>query len=279
MGSGVDWTDEPWSPMAGCDKVSAGCDRCYAEKIAHRFNGTSAWPNGFDVTLWPHRMNRPMRWRKPRLVFVCPTGDLFHQGVPDDYIAQVWAVMQSCAAHTFQVLTQRHARMHALLSSDEFWSAVGEHGRILEAKGPRRRQYPAEFGRAHRGLPNVWLGVSAEDQKWARIRIPTLLATPAFVRWVSVEPLLSELDLSPFLTGRPHKLDWVVVGGESGFEARPMRWAWARHLSAQCEASATPFFFKQTGSALAKELGHTGKGNDPAQWPEWLPREYPPKAA
>lgn len=278
MGSGVDWTDEPWSPIAGCDKVSAGCDRCYAEKLAHRFNGTPVWPNGFNVTLWPDRLKRPMRWRKPRLVFVCPTGDIFHHSVPDDFIAQVWAVMQSCAAHTFQVLTKRHARMHALLSSNDFWSSVEDHARILSVNGPRRRQYPPDFGRAHHGLPNVWLGVSVEDQKWARIRIPVLLSTPAFIRWVSVEPLLDGLDLTPFLGGAP-KVDWVVAGGESGAGARPMLWDWARDIAVQCEQSGTAFFFKQTGSALAKELGHRGKGNDPAQWPERLPREFPQKAA
>lgn len=279
MGSKIDWTENGWPVVSGCEKVSPGCDRCYAAAIAHRFNGTSVWPNGFDVTLWPSRLSAPMHWRRPRLVFVCPTGDLFHHGVPAEFIAQVFAVMQSCKAHTFQVLTKRHARMRSLLSSDEFWTYVETFGREVSASGPQRRsQYPADFGRAHQGLPNVLLGVSAENQKFADIRIPVLLQTPGFLRWVSAEPLLGAVDLSGYLRG-PRALDWVVAGGESGPGARPMQLAWARALAVQCEQAGAAYFFKQTGSALARELGYRGKGNDPAQWPESFPRQYPQRAA
>lgn len=278
MGSDIDWTDEGWPVVSGCEPVSPGCDRCYAAAIAHRFNGTVVWPNGFDVTLWPSRLRAPMHWRRPRLTFVCPTGDLFHHRVPAEFIAQVFAVIQSCSAHTFQVLTKRHARMHALLSSDEFWATVEAFGHELGPAGPSRAQYPPDFGRAHQGLPNVWLGVSAEDQKWADIRIPVLMRTPAFVRWVSLEPLLAAVDMTEYLAG-PRGLDWVVAGGESGPGARPMSLDWARDLSDQCAQAGAAYFFKQTGSALARELGHRGKGNDPAQWPESFPRQYPPRAA
>lgn len=276
MGSGskIDWTDDTWSPVGGCTPVSPGCDRCYASAIAHRFDGTAVWPYGFDVTLWPGRMELPLRWRRPRLTFVCPTGDLFHHRVPDRFIAEVWAVMQRCPGHTFQVLTKRHARMHALLSSDEFWSAVEKLSRQKWSSAGAGAQHPPEFGRVHRGLPNVWLGVSAEDQKWADIRIPILMQTPAFVRWVSLEPLLGAVDASGYLTG-PGALDWVVAGGESGSGARMMELDWARGVSAQCASVGVAFFFKQTGSALARELGCRGKGNDPAQWPEKFPRQYP----
>ena len=279
MGSKIDWTDEGWPVVTGCEKVSPGCDRCYAAAIAHRFEGTKVWPNGFDVTLWPSRLRAPMHWRRPRLVFVCHTGDLFHHRVPDEFIAQIFAVMQSCKSHTFQVLTKRHARMRRLLSSDEFWSAVETFGHEVSTSGPRRRsQYPVDFGRAHKGLPNVLLGVSAENQKFADIRIPVLMQTPGFLRWVSAEPLLGAVDLSAYLQGS-RALDWVVVGGESGAEARPMQLGWARDLAAQCEQAGAAYFFKQTGTALARELGYRGKGNDPAQWPESFPREYPQRAA
>jgi protein gp37 len=278
MGSKIDWTDEGWPVATGCEKVSPGCDRCYAASIAHRFNGTKAWPNGFDVTLWPSRLHVPMHWRRPRLVFVCHTGDLFHHRVPDEFIARVFAVMQSCKTHTFQLLTKRHARMRTLLSSDEFWFLVEAFGQELSSSGPARDQYPVDFGRAHRGLPNVLLGVSAENQQFANIRIPALMRTPGFLRWVSAEPLLGAVDLSPYLRGT-NALDWVVVGGESGPDARPMQLAWARDLAAQCEQAGAAYFFKQTGSALAKELGHRGKGNHPEQWPESFPRQYPQRAA
>lgn len=278
MGSNIDWTDEGWPVATGCANVSPGCDRCYAAAIAHRFTGTKAWPNGFDVTLWPSRLHAPMHWRRPRLVFVCHTGDLFHHHVPDEFIARVFAVIQSCKSHTFQLLTKRHARMRTLLSSDEFWSAVEAFGHEQSSSGPARDQYPVDFGRAHRGLPNVLLGVSAENQQFADIRIPSLMRTPGFLRWVSAEPLLGAVDLSAYLRG-PSALDWVVTGGESGPGARPMQLAWARDLAVQCEKAGAAYYFKQTGSALAKELGHRGKGNNPERWPESFPRQYPQRAA
>ncbi|QFP95886.1 hypothetical protein SEA_FIREBALL_61 [Gordonia phage Fireball] len=127
MSTKIEWTDETWNPVTGCTKVSAGCDHCYAESIAHRFDGTKAYPNGFDVTLRPERLDQPLRWKRPRRVFVNSMSDLFHDDIPDEYIAKVWAVMALAPQHTFQVLTKRHARMRSLLTSGGFQTAVAEH--------------------------------------------------------------------------------------------------------------------------------------------------------
>lgn len=241
----IEWTDETWNPVTGCDKVSPGCDHCYAETIAHRFAGGPAFPNGFDVTLHPERLGLPLGWRKPRRVFVNSMSDLFHTNVSDEYIARVFATMARAERHTFQVLTKRPARMRSLISDG------GQ--RLLEATTDEETA-GALYG-APWPLPNVWLGVSAEDQRWADIRIPALFGTPAAVRFVSAEPLLGPIDLtSPrllapdVLTGR---LDWVIVGGESGRGARPMHPDWARSLRDQCSAAAVPFHFKQWGEHLA----------------------------
>ncbi|OCB15110.1 DUF5131 family protein [Mycobacterium intracellulare] len=237
--TGIEWTDATWNPVTGCDKVSAGCDHCYAETIAHRFDGTRQFPNGFRVTLRPERLGQPLRWRRPRRIFVNSMSDLFHDQVPDDYIAQVFAVMTVARQHTFQILTKRHARMRSLVGRG-LLDLVDHEAASMGFKVDR---WP---------LPNVWLGVSAENQQWADIRIPALLDTPAAVRFVSAEPLLGPIDLhtdpieagSPFWAGH---LDWVIVGGESGPGARPMHPDWARSLRDQCVAADIPFLFKQWG--------------------------------
>lgn len=252
----IEWTDATWNPVTGCTKVSEGCDHCYAETIAHRFAGTAAYPNGFDVTLRPERLDQPLRWRRPRRIFVNSMSDLFHKDVPDEYIARVFAVMALAPQHTFQVLTKRPGRMRSLFTSVDFWRTVGY---ICDDAGnpdvAPDRLHPA---------PNVWLGVSVENQKWADVRIPELLATPAAVRFLSCEPLLGPVDLAPWLwegvkqptdygTGveydvaPSYALDWVIVGGESGAGARPMHPAWARSLRDQCTAAGVPFLFKQWG--------------------------------
>jgi protein gp37 len=291
--SAIEWTDATWNPVTGCTKVSPGCDHCYAETFAERWRGTPGhhFEQGFDVTLRPERLDQPLKWRKPRRVFVNSMSDLFHEQVPDDYIVTVFTRMWWSPQHTFQVLTKRHGRMRSLVPRIEDRLREMEHDLdLLDAPTPLR--WP---------LPNVWLGVSVEDQKRADLRIPALLDTPAAVRFLSCEPLLGPVDLRRIsrpsgqqpemvldvvgqrygVPGRwqaptSHRIDWVIVGGESGPRARPMDPAWARSLRDQCTAAGVPFFFKQAGALLAGEWGCSDrKGHDPAEWPEPFPREYP----
>lgn len=233
--TGIEWTDATWNPVTGCDKVSAGCDHCYAETIAHRFDGTPQFPNGFRVTLRPERLDQPFRWRRPRRVFVNSMSDLFHDQVPDYYIAQVFAVMTVARQHTFQILTKRHARMRSLVGRG-LLDLVDHEAASMGFKVDR---WP---------LPNVWLGVSAENQQWADIRIPALLDTPAAVRFISAEPLLGPLSIfASSKIDRDPGLDWVIAGGESGRGARPMHPSWVRALRNECAGASVPFLFKQWG--------------------------------
>lgn len=265
----IEWTDATWNPVTGCTKVSEGCDHCYAETIAHRFAGTPAYPNGFDVTLRPERLDQPLRWTRPRRVFVNSMSDLFHKDVPDEYIARVFAVMALAPWHTFQVLTKRPGRMRSLLAADTFMRQVATaardvwNGRPLlrellgwmwDTVGLRPKTWP---------LPNVWLGTSVENQKWSDVRIPLLMQTPAAVRFISAEPLLGPVKLTHlhshcpthdfaggFCSGPcPDRVwpDWVIVGGESGPGARPMHPDWARNLRDQCTGAGIAFLFKQWG--------------------------------
>jgi protein gp37 len=255
--TGIEWTDATWNPVTGCTKVSAGCDNCYAESIAHRFAGTAAYPNGFDVTLRPERLDQPLRWRRPRRVFVNSMADLFHPDIPDDYIARVFAVMALADRHTFQVLTKRPGRMRSLLSGDDFLDKFAEHLYATEHPMGDETAEPVSAW----PLLNVWLGVSVEDQKWADVRVPVLLDTPAAVRFLSCEPLLGPVDLNRAINVeplaayhfRPGGIDWVIVGGESGRGARPMHAEWAQSLRDQCVAAGVPFLFKQWG-----EFGPSG---------------------
>lgn len=269
----IEWTDATWNPIRGCSRVSDGCRHCYAETVANRFkgpgqpyeglvarggqwNGTIKWVGG-DV------LTQPLRWAKPRRIFVNSMSDLFHEAMTDEMIDQVFAVMASARHHTFQVLTKRPERMRYYMATKGRMLAIRNAARALDrgnAQGCDR--FP---------LPNVWLGVSVEDQKAADERIPHLLATPAAVRWISAEPLLGPVDL--FYRGAdgeryswlresfwrnnrvehdPPRIGWVVVGGESGPQARPMHPQWARDLRDQCAAAGVPFLFKQ--------------------WGEWVPR-------
>lgn len=265
MGTKIEWCDETWNPITGCDKVSAGCDHCYAETLAERFRGTSGhyFENGFDVQLRPDKLDQPLRWKRPRRVFVNSMSDLFHDSVPDEYIAKVFAVMALAPQHTFQILTKRHARMHSLLSSNTFVDKV--FAASVEFGGEK------DWSDLDWPLPSVWLGVSAENQQWADIRIPALLDTPAAVRFVSAEPLLGPIEFGfishmpsgcrgcsglvspahePACGVEPGKhwgIDWVIVGGESGRGARPMHPDWARSLRDQCVSAGVPFLFKQRG--------------------------------
>ncbi|WP_292974998.1 phage Gp37/Gp68 family protein [Mycobacterium sp.] len=242
--TGIEWTDATWNPVTGCDKVSPGCDHCYAETIAHRFDGTKAYPNGFRVTLRPERVNQPIRWRRPRRIFVNSMSDLFHDQVPTPWLAEFFAVMAATPRHTYQILTKRHGRMRILLNEPGFAAMV-----IDRARGK------SDGAHTEWPLPNVWLGVSTENQRWADIRIPALLDTPAAVRFISAEPLLGPIDLQ--LAVDPERgngfwssvsrLHWVIAGGESGPGARPMHPDWARSLRDQCETAGVPFLFKQWG--------------------------------
>lgn len=250
VGSAIEWTDATWNPVTGCDRVSAGCDHCYALTLAGRLKamGQSKYQAdgdprtsgpGFGVTLHPQALGIPRRWRTPRMVFVNSMSDLFHPAVPDEYIARVFAVMSDTPRHTFQVLTKRHGRQRSLLASEAFWIRVAA---IAGMAGTWRIE--------DRCLPNVWLGVSVESQQWADIRVPALLGTPAAVRWISAEPLLGPLP-GLDLAG----IDWVVTGGESGPRHRPVEADWVRQIRDASLASGTPFFFKQWGGRRPKSAG------------------------
>ncbi|GAC70814.1 DUF5131 family protein [Gordonia soli] len=257
MATKIEWTDETWNPVTGCTKLSPaspGCENCYASTFAERFRGTPGhyFENGFDVQLRPDKLDQPLRWRRPRKVFVNSMSDLFHEAVPDEYIAQVFAVMALAPRHTFQVLTKRHGRMRSLLGSADFAQAVAD-AVAFDSDLPTDG---GAFSVADWPLLNVWLGVSTENQQWADIRIPALLDTPAAVRFISAEPLLGPIELSVDALGRyyggdPREdepgLDWVIVGGESGRGARPMNPDWARELRDQCVGGGVPFLFKQWG--------------------------------
>ncbi len=264
----IEWCDSVWNPTTGCDKVSPGCDNCYALTMAKRLQamGQAKYRNdgdprtsgpGFGLTMHEDALSLPLRWRKPRSIFVNSMSDLFHPKVSDEFIARVFRVMSAARQHTFLVLTKRAARMQTLLASDRFDAPVF--------------------------LRNVRLGVSVENQEQADARIPRLRRAPAVVRWLSCEPLLGPLDLSRHWVGAPQwgpeypeptsptgllvqdlvpgpTIDWVVAGGESGPAARPMHPAWPRSLRDQCVAAGVPFFFKQhgawqPGSAMAGQRG------------------------
>ncbi|KPG19453.1 DUF5131 family protein, partial [Mycobacteroides immunogenum] len=225
--TGIEWTDATWNPVTGCTKVGTpGCDHCYAETFAERWRGTKGhyFETGFDVQLRPDKLGLPLRWTKPRRIFVNSMSDLFHDKVPDEYIARVFAVMALAPRHTFQLLTKRHGRMRSLLSSERFpglvymaINALLEHGNPLHINDIAIMDALDGFSRGRfKVLPNVWLGVSAEDQKRADLRIPALLDTPAAVRFVSAEPLLGPIDLSRFVEDDGEKFDlpplsWVIV--------------------------------------------------------------------
>lgn len=256
--TGIEWADATWNPVTGCTKLSPasrGCQNCYASTFAERFRGTPGhyFEHGFDVQLRPDKLGLPLRWRRPRRIFVNSMSDLFHEQVPDDYIAHVFAVMQSAAAHTFQVLTKRHARMRSLLTSVGFWEAVTDFGVHVMSERPSRAQHWPDTGQRIGYLPNVWLGVSAEDARWAKIRGDALRDIPAAVRFFSCEPLLGPID-DLDLRG----IGWVITGGESGPGARPMDPQWARDIRDQCVGAGVAFVHKQNGEWVS--TGRYGLG-------------------
>jgi protein gp37 len=265
--SKIEWTDATWNPVTGCTKVSQGCKNCYAEREMKRF-----WPGRSftDVQLHPDPLEQPLHWRRPRRVFVNSMSDLFHESVPDLFIARVFSVMGMAGQHTFQILTKRPSRM-------------------LEWFNKKPGMWPKDMGLSL--AANIWLGVSCEDQETAEKRIPYLLATPAAVRFVSCEPLLGPINLAAALPGIRGELariahsidqrimydrqsapipyiDWIIVGGESGPNARPMHRDWVRSLRDQCVAAEVPFFFKQWGEwAPRRELSDVARFAS-LSWPD-----------
>lgn len=234
--SKIEWANKTWNPVTGCDRVSPGCANCYAEKMARRLAGRFGYPeapNHFDVTWHPDKLFQPFQWVKPRTVFVCSMGDLFHEDVCLDVIKDMFAVMHNAPQHTFIILTKRPYRMMRLLT---------DHQGLLDDG----YEWP---------LANVWGGVSIENQAAAVERIPLLADTPLAKRIVNLEPLLEEVDLC-----RPHDqgvgellidyLDGVFLGGESGPGAQPMAPKWVRKIRRQCNGAGKPFFFKQWGEYL-----------------------------
>ncbi|CDQ10581.1 Phage Gp37Gp68 family protein [Acidithiobacillus ferrivorans] len=251
--TGIAWTDASWNPVTGCTKVSQGCKHCYAEREWARLSAnpkaTTYYGRAFtDVACHEDRLDQPLRWSKPRMIFVNSMSDLFHEDVPDAFIDKVFAVMALAEKHVFQVLTKRPERMFAYLTTKNREDIIGEKAMPTVSKD--------DFGILEWPLPNVWLGVSVEDQAAADARIPLLLQTPAAVRWVSAEPLLERVELSFAMawkrTGPAWKqtLDWVVCGGESGPKSRVMEAEWVRAMRDQCVAANVPFFMKQLGAAF-----------------------------
>lgn len=218
-----------WNPVTGCTKISPGCKHCYAERFAERFRGVPGHPyeQGFDLKLWPERLEIPLKWKAPRFIFVNSMSDLFHQDIPIEFVRKVFGTMSRARQHRFQVLTKRAERLAELAP---------------------KLDWP----------PNVWMGVSIENQEYAW-RADYLRQVPAAVRFLSVEPLLGPVRLDL------RKIHWVIVGGESGPGARPMNPEWVRSVRAQCERAGVPFFFKQWGGV---HKGKTGRALDGQMWDE-----------
>lgn len=225
--SKIEWTDATWSPVTGCTKISSGCAHCYAERMARRLAGRCGYPESphhFDVALHPDRLDQPLRWRKPRMIFVCSMSDLFHDDVPEQFIFRVLKITRNAPQHIYQILTKRPGRMCSVMR--EYYA------RLRTAYG-RKAEEPQQ---------NLWLGTSVENQVAADERIPLLLQTPAAIRFVSCEPLLGAIDLGMYLH---HGISWCIVGAESGPGARLMDENWVRRLVTQCKQSQVPVFYKQ----------------------------------
>lgn len=268
--SPIEWTDATWNPVTGCDRVSPGCDNCYALTFAARLKAMgqpryqrdgdprTSGP-GFAVACHRDALDEPLRWRRPRVVFTPSMGDLFHPAVPDGFVADVIATVASAPRHTFLVLTKRAARMRALVSCPSFWSQVAA----------RARGRGGDADSAAPGVANLWLGVSAEDAARVDERVPLLLDTPAAVRFVSAEPLLGDVAASLLADSgggpRVAALDWVIVGGESGPSARAPQPSWVRAIRDVCQVHGTAFHFKQWGG---RTPGAGGRVLDGRTWDE-----------
>jgi protein gp37 len=238
-GSNIEWTESTWNPLTGCTKVSPGCKHCYAERLAMRLQamGQSNYVNGFKLALHEQALTLPLRWKKPQIIFVNSMSDLFHEDVPPEFIQKVFEVMCRAHWHTFQVLTKRSKRL-AELAPNINWP------------------------------PNVWMGFSVENQDYT-FRIEHLQQTGAYIKFLSLEPLLGPLSNLPL-----HNIDWVIVGGESGPGARPMTEKWVIDIKNQCQQAQVPFFFKQWGGVRKKQAGRMLQGrtwdDKPSQASIWV---------
>lgn len=230
----IEWTEATWNPVTGCDRVSHGCDHCYAERLALRLEamGSSRYKNGFKLTIHEDLIDRPLRWREPRIIFVNSMSDLFHENVPADVIRRIFATMNQATWHTFQILTKRPMELLRYVES-------------------------------LRWTPNIWMGVTVESYRYTH-RIRALRMVPASVRFVSFEPLLSGIPMETSLEG----IHWAIIGGESGPGARPMEKRWVKDLKRLCRKHGTAFFFKQWGGFNKKATGRTLDGRT---WDE-MPR-------
>lgn len=282
----IEWATHTWNPVTGCSPVSEGCSNCYAKRMAKRLAGKAGYPKDdpFKVTLHPDKLDEPFRWKKPRNVFVVSMGDLFHEDVPDDWILKVFDVIGSCPQHIFMILTKRPEQMKEFIEKLQV-----RYYNICSPIKAEFRLKETPFFSKYKPIKNLWLGVTAENQKRADERIPILLQIPAAVRFVSVEPMLGPVDLSVYLEpginksmlnpearcghhgnllhGKPcihcfpDRLNWVICGGESGPSARPMHPDWARSLRDQCQTAGVPFFLKQWGEFMPDDTGE-GHPND-----------------
>jgi protein gp37 len=244
MPTSIEWTDETWNPVTGCTKVSPGCKHCYAETFAERFRGTimpgghqHPFFSGFDPQLRPDRLSQPLDWKTSRKVFVNSMSDLFGEFVPDDYLDRVFDVMRTTPQHSYQVLTKRADRLASWTKSQPWL----------------------------RSMNHIWLGVSVEDRRHGLPRIDLLRSAGAAVRFLSIEPLLE--DLGPLDLDR---IDWIIVGGESGHHARPMDATWVRNIRDQCIEQQVAFFFKQWGGTRKKLTGRILDGRTWDEYPESL---------
>ena len=231
--SAIEWTEATWNPVTGCDQVSPGCAHCYAKTFAERWRGVPGHPyeQGFDLRIWPERLEQPLRWRRPRMIFVNSMSDLFHERIDESYIREVFAVMTEAHWHTFQVLTKRHERLVELAPS---------------------LTWP----------DNIWMGVSIENRRFVH-RADYLRQVDAAVRFISAEPLLGPLE-GLELAG----IDWLIAGGESGPGHRPVRLEWVRELRDRCESEEIAFFFKQWGGRHPKTGGRELDGRSWDEMPE-----------
>ena len=235
----IEWADATWNPVTGCTKISAGCDNCYAERFSERFRGVRGHPfeTGFDLTLRPERLSYPLAWKRPRMIFVNSMSDLFHKAIPRGHIEAVFDTMERADWHVFQVLTKRSSLLRRFINV-----------RYCRGSAP-----------AH-----IWLGVSVENRQ-TETRVRHLQQTRAATRFLSIEPLIAPVGCLD-LTG----IDWVIVGGESGPGARPMKAEWATAIRDQCVAAGVAFFFKQWGGRSPKSGGRLLQGREWNEFPHWL---------
>jgi len=294
MASKIPWTEQTWNPVSGCTKISAGCLNCYAERMAKRLQamGQERYRNEFKVTLHREALDEPFHWKKPRKIFVCSMGDLFHEKVPFDFIDRVMAVITLCHWHTFQILTKREKTMFEYFNQPDLWTyhvpnAMNEFWRHKGIREPlldyiyfngaesigghpgRECKLEANTEIIHNPLPNIWLGVSVENEKNLH-RLNDLIQIPTTLRVVSLEPLLSDIYISDYLK----YLQWVIIGAESigGHPGRECKLEWVRDLVGQCNAASVPVFIKQLhiGGKLNKNINEWPKDLQLQEWPKQI---------